>query len=55
MEFTLEKRAKGLGGDRYVCVDNDKFTIYVPQSLSRQDNKPHPKLTVDIRPATNES
>lgn len=38
--FTLDQKAKGKGGDRYNCDSLDeKFTIYVPQCISRKTTK----------------
>lgn len=37
--FTLSKIAKGKGGDKYVCADDAEFCIYLPQSMSRDENK----------------
>ena len=48
MEFVLEKKAKASGGDRYKCVDNPKFVIYIPQTISRKEGNVHAKLTVTI-------
>ena len=38
MSFVLEKKAKNAGGDKYVCNDNNKFSIYFPQTVSRNEN-----------------
>lgn len=50
MEFTLEKKAKTSGGDKYVCVDNPKFILYFPQTISRKNGQAHPKLIVTVTP-----
>jgi len=34
-EFTLEKKAKSAGGDKYQCVEIPEFNIYFPQVISR--------------------
>lgn len=33
--FTLEKKARKNGGDKYVCESDSDFNIYFPQSISR--------------------
>jgi hypothetical protein len=48
LTFILEKPAKNLGGDKYKCKDNDDFIIYIPQFISRNDNKTEPKKTIRI-------
>lgn len=58
--FTLEKKAKSGGGDKYVCdrcdrcdsSDNQQeFNIYIPQTISRKDNGnvPHQSFQVTIQ------
>ena len=47
--FTLEKKAKSAGGDKYVCSRLPEFNIYVPQGLSRKDNSPVQTLYVTVR------
>uniref|UniRef100_A0A6C0KGW7 Uncharacterized protein n=1 Tax=viral metagenome TaxID=1070528 RepID=A0A6C0KGW7_9ZZZZ len=50
--FTLEKKAKSGGGDKYVCNTQDsqqEFNIYIPQTISRKDNVPHQSLQVTIQ------
>ena len=49
LTFTLEKKAKSAGGDKYVCVDQPEFTIYVPQSIARKENAPAQQLLVSIQ------
>lgn len=34
-KFKLIQKAKKSGGDKYECINDDKFNIYFPQSLSR--------------------
>ena len=46
LTFTLEKKAKSAGGDKYVCTTQPEFNIYVPQTISRSNNVP--KTTLDI-------
>ena len=46
--FTLEKKAKSGGGDKYVCDTQQEFNIYVPQTISRKDNVPHSHLYITI-------
>jgi hypothetical protein len=49
--FTLEKKAKSAGGDKYVCETLPEFNIYVPQSISRKENsQPSETLHVTITP-----
>ncbi len=50
MDFILVQKAKSKGGDKYACISDPSFTIYVPQSISRVDDQPHPKLQVNINP-----
>ena len=40
LTFKLFQEARKRGGDRYACEADDKFHIYIPQYLSRVDNKP---------------
>lgn len=35
-EFTLERVAKNTGGDRYGCVDDEDFVVYLPQAQTRE-------------------
>jgi hypothetical protein len=37
MMFQLSKQAKKSGGDKYVCVDDENFVIYIPQNVSRDN------------------
>jgi hypothetical protein len=46
LTFTLEKKAKSAGGDKYVCTSQPEFNIYVPQTISRSNNVP--KTTLDL-------
>jgi hypothetical protein len=46
----LVQKAKSKGGDKYACVSDPSFTIYVPQTISRVGEQPHPKLRVNIAP-----
>lgn len=48
LEFLLVQKAKSKGGDKYVCIANPSFSIYVPQNKSRIGDEPHPKLRVNI-------
>jgi hypothetical protein len=49
LEFILAQKAKSKGGDKYVCVSDPNFSIYVPQTISRQENtEPRTKLEVEI-------
>ena len=50
MDFVLTQKAKSKGGDKYTCVSDPTFTIYVPQTISRVNDVPHPKLSIDIIP-----
>lgn len=38
IEVTLEKKARKSGGDKYVSADG-RFTIYIPQEISRNSGK----------------
>lgn len=54
LTFTLEKKAKSSGGDKYVCSTQPEFNIYVPQSISRIGSKPSETLEVVIQHIQNE-
>ena len=47
LTFTLEKKAKSAGGDKYVC-SLPEFNIYVPQTISRNSSQPFETLIVTI-------
>lgn len=52
--FTLEKKAKSGGGDKYVCETLPEFNMYIPQSISRKENgKPCEKLQITITHVNN--
>jgi hypothetical protein len=36
--FDLDKKSKKDGGDKFICKNDEKFSIYFPQSLSRSEN-----------------
>lgn len=36
LKFVLEKEAKDKGADRYKCITNEDFVIYIPQTISRK-------------------
>lgn len=46
--FMLTQKAKAKGGDKYTCIEDPSFTIYVPQSLSRKDDQANLKLYIEI-------
>jgi len=49
--FKLEKPARKSGGDRYEHGekdDKDFITLYLPQSISREEGEPTKKLKVTI-------
>lgn len=46
--FQLEKEAKNKGGDKYKCLSIDDFIIYIPQSISREQNNTCPKKELRI-------
>jgi len=50
MEFMLVQKAKSKGGDKYTCISDPSFTIYVPQTISRVGDVPHAKVKVNISP-----
>jgi hypothetical protein len=54
MEFMLVQKAKKTGADKYACISDPNFTIYVPQTISRVGDVPHPKLQLDITPIVQE-
>ena len=33
--FNITKKAKSNGGDKYTCTDDETFSIYFPQTISR--------------------
>ena len=45
LTFELAQVAKKSGGDKYQCTTDDKFVIYVPQSIS---SLPKKEITVEI-------
>jgi len=47
--FSLEKKAKNAGGDKYVCDSQPEFNIYIPQNLSRKGGTPAAKLEITIK------
>jgi hypothetical protein len=49
LEFILAQKAKSKGGDKYVCVSDPNFYIYVPQIISRPGGiEPKTKLDIEI-------
>ena len=45
----LIKAAAKSGGDRYAgMVGDQEWTVYIPQSISRQEGAPKKKLTINI-------
>ena len=48
MIFQLEKQAKKTGGDKYVCLEDENFVIYVPQNISRKDGEVKKELSMFI-------
>lgn len=51
LTFTLDKKAKSSGGDKYICSTQAEFNVYVPQSISRNGEKePAPVLQIVITP-----
>jgi hypothetical protein len=49
LTFTLEKKAKSAGGDKYVCTTQSEFNIYFPQTISRKGSStPYESLQVII-------
>jgi hypothetical protein len=52
-EFTLEKKAKSAGGDKYQCDTIPEFNIYFPQVVSRPaGGKVLEKIKITIKPST---
>ena len=50
-EFTLEKKAKTAGGDKYQCDTIPEFNIYFPQVISRPiGGKVLEKIKIQIPP-----
>ena len=47
--FTLSKKAKSGGADKYDCSTIEGFNIYFPQTISRVNNVPveNIKITID--------
>lgn len=54
LDFILKQKAKSKGGDKFLCVSDPSFSIYVPQTLSRVGDKVHQKLKINITPAAPE-
>jgi hypothetical protein len=50
LEFVISQRAKGDGGDKYICSTNPKFNIYMPQSISRKNGVVIEKMQVAVTP-----
>lgn len=51
IEFTLEKKAARTGGDKYHSINDDKFNIYFPQSISRKNSTtPVENLYITLTP-----
>lgn len=51
LKFKLTRPAKSGGGDRYehgVKDDDDFMVVYIPQSISRADNKVRPEIIITI-------
>jgi seryl-tRNA synthetase len=48
LDFTLINPASGKGGDKYACVENNKFVIYFPQIYSRLGGKAINKMCVKL-------
>ncbi len=51
LKFKLTRPAKAGGGDRYehgVRDDEDFMVIYIPQAISRADNRVRPEVTITI-------
>ena len=48
LEFTLVQKAKKSGGDKYTCISDDTFVIYVPQNISRVNGEPKQTITMTI-------
>lgn len=46
--FGLVQKAKAKGGDKYACEDDEKFTVYIQQTVSRKDGEPFEKLYVNF-------
>lgn len=49
-QFVLAQKAKSKGGDKYVCASDPSFSIYVPQSRSREGDNVHQNLYIFISP-----
>lgn len=48
-QFTLTQKAKSKGGDKYTCVSDESFSIYVPQSTSRSNIEPIQEFTLVLQ------
>jgi hypothetical protein len=42
------KKAQKTGGDKYVCIDDESFVIYIPQSISRANGQVKNALSIII-------
>jgi hypothetical protein len=48
MIFKIMKKAQKTGGDKYVCIDDESFVIYIPQSISRANGQVKNALSIII-------
>lgn len=48
LTFILDKEAKNKGGDKYKCSTIDDFFIYIPQSISRNNNEVKKEIRISI-------
>ena len=48
LTFELKKSAKSKGGDKYVCKTMKTFSIYFPQSISREGKEAKKEITIMI-------
>jgi hypothetical protein len=48
MIFKIIKKAQKTGGDKYVCIDDESFVIYIPQSMSRANGEVKNALEIFI-------
>lgn len=48
LKFKLSQKAKKTGSDKYICEENENFSIYIPQNISRNNDKCYDVLSIEI-------
>lgn len=47
--FALSKAARSSGADKYVCIEQDDFSIYIPQNISRESSNIKQNITIILQ------